>query len=48
MWGILRAQGFWVSHTKGVTLRNIKVNALVPDARPVILATDSEQLVIDN
>ncbi|MDE5927423.1 MAG: glycoside hydrolase, partial [Duncaniella sp.] len=48
MWGILPAQGFWLNHTKGVTLRNIKVNALAPDARPVILATDSEQLVISN
>lgn len=45
MWGILPAQGFWLNHTRDVTLRDIKVRALAPDARPVIVATDSDGLV---
>lgn len=48
MWGILPAQGFWLNHTRNVTLRDIKVHALSPDARPVIVATDSEKLTHDN
>ncbi len=47
MWGILPAQGFWLNHTRNVTLRDIKVHALSPDARPVIVATDSEKLTHD-
>ncbi|MCM1162733.1 MAG: glycosyl hydrolase family 28 protein [Muribaculaceae bacterium] len=45
MWGILPAQGFWLNHTSGITLSNIRVEAAQPDARPVIVATDSPGLV---
>ncbi len=44
MWGILPAKGFWLNHTKDVTLRDIKVVTESPDARPLIVATDSPDL----
>ena len=47
MWGILPAQGFWLNHTRDVTMRNINVKALSPDKRPVFVSTDSENLVIE-
>ncbi|MDE6684719.1 MAG: hypothetical protein K2J94_06005, partial [Duncaniella sp.] len=47
MWGILPAQGFWLNHTRNVTMRNINVRALSPDQRPVTLSTDSQNLVIE-
>lgn len=47
MWGILPAQGFWLNHTRNVTLRNINVRALNPDERPVTLSTDSQNLIIE-
>lgn len=48
MWGILPAQGFWLNHTRNVTLRNIRVAAASPDARPAVVATDSEGLNLSN
>lgn len=48
MWGILPAQGFWLNHTRDITLRNIKVVSLTPDRRPVIFATDSKGLSVSN
>ncbi len=41
MWGILPAQGFWLNHTDGVTITNLRVVATDPDERPEIVATDS-------
>ena len=41
MWGILPAQGFWLNHTKGVTISNLRVIPSAPDARPDIVADDS-------
>ncbi|MDE6370250.1 MAG: glycoside hydrolase, partial [Duncaniella sp.] len=48
MWGILPAQGFWLNHTRDITLRNIKVVSMTPDRRPVIFATDSKGLSVSN
>ncbi|MCM1521318.1 MAG: glycosyl hydrolase family 28 protein [Muribaculaceae bacterium] len=45
MWGILPAQGFWLNHTEGVTFRNLRVIPSAPDARPVIVSSDSPGLV---
>lgn len=45
MWGILPAQGFWLNHTDGVRISNLRVIPATPDARPAILATDSPNLV---
>ncbi|MCM1520899.1 MAG: glycosyl hydrolase family 28 protein [Lachnoclostridium sp.] len=46
MWGILPASGFWLNHTRNVTLRNITVNAAEPDGRQIIVADDSPELHI--
>lgn len=45
MWGILPAQGFWLNHTDGVRISNLRVIPATPDARPAILATDSPNLI---
>ena len=45
MWGILPAQGFWLNHTDGVRISNLRVIPATPDARPAILATDSPKLI---
>lgn len=44
MWGVLPAQGFWLNHTDGVTIRNLKVIPSAPDARPAVVAADSSNL----
>lgn len=46
MWGILPAQGFWLNHTDGVTIDNLRVIPAAPDARPVIVNNDSENLTV--
>lgn len=46
MWGILPAKGFWLNHTKDVRLNNIRVVTELPDAREIIVASDSEGLSI--
>lgn len=45
MWGILPAQGFWLNHTDGVTIENLRVVAESPDRRPEIVASDSENFI---
>ena len=45
MWGILPAQGFWLNHTDGVRIKNLRVIPATPDARPAIVATDSQNLI---
>ncbi|MDE6178877.1 MAG: glycoside hydrolase [Duncaniella sp.] len=45
MWGILPAQGFWLNHTEGVRIKNLRVEAASPDARPAVVASDSPGLV---
>ena len=45
MWGILPAKGFWLNHTKDVTLRDINVITDAPDTRPLVVATDSPGLI---
>ena len=45
MWGILPAQGFWLNHTDGVRISNLRIIPATPDARPAILATDSPNLI---
>lgn len=44
MWGILPAQGFWLNHAKDITFRNVRVIATNPDARPVFLLNDCENI----
>ncbi|MDE5871524.1 MAG: glycoside hydrolase [Muribaculaceae bacterium] len=46
MWGVLPAQGFWLNHTKDITFRNVTVEATSPDARPVYVTDDSDNIVI--
>ena len=45
MWGILPAQGFWLNHTDGVRISNLRVIPAPPHAPPAILATDSPKLI---
>jgi polygalacturonase len=44
MWGILPATGFWLNHTRDVTLENVTVETELPDERKPIVANDSEGL----
>jgi hypothetical protein len=46
MWGILPAKGFWLNHTRNVTLRNVRVETALPDEREAIVASDSEGLKV--
>jgi polygalacturonase len=46
MWGILPATGFWLNHTRNVTLRNVKVETIHPDDRQAVVANDSEGMTI--
>jgi polygalacturonase len=46
MWGILPAKGFWLNHTRNVTLRNVRVETVLPDEREAIVASDSEGLKV--
>ena len=42
MWGNLPAKGFFVRHARNVEFSNIKVQTVLPDARPDIVQTDTE------
>ncbi|MDE6417746.1 MAG: hypothetical protein K2K49_00865, partial [Duncaniella sp.] len=45
MWGIVPDQGLWLNHTDGVRIKNLRVIPATPDARPAIVATDSQNLI---
>ena len=47
MWGTLPAQGFWLNHARDITFRNVKVVASEPDARPVYVMNDCENIVTE-
>lgn len=47
MWGILPAQGFWLNHARDITFRNVRVIPTTPDARPVFLLNDSENIITE-
>ena len=47
MWGVLPAQGFWLNHACDITFRNVKVIASQPDARPVYVMNDCENIVTE-
>ncbi|MDE7347822.1 MAG: glycoside hydrolase [Muribaculaceae bacterium] len=47
MWGLLPAQGFWLNHAKDIVFRNIIVDAVSPDARPVYVTDDCENITIE-
>ncbi len=47
MWGILPAQGFWLNHTKDILMRNINIESISPDERPLFVTDDSENIVIE-
>lgn len=46
MWGILPAQGFWLNHTKDIVFRNVTIESISPDARPLFVIDDSENIEI--
>lgn len=47
MWGILPAQGFWLNHARNITFRNVRVIAGEPDARPVYVLDDCENVITE-
>ena len=47
MWGILPAQGFWLNHAKDIIFRNVMVEAANPDARPVYVTDDCENVMVE-
>lgn len=47
MWGILPAQGFWLNHARNVTFRNVKIITGAPDARPVYVLDDCENIIME-
>lgn len=47
MWGILPAQGFWLNHAKDILFRNVIVESASPDARPVYVTDDCENITIE-
>lgn len=47
MWGILPAQGFWLNHAKDIVFRNVIVEASNPDARPVYVTDDCENVIME-
>ena len=47
MWGILPAQGFWLNHVKDFLFRNVTVESVSPDARPVFVTADCENIIIE-
>ncbi|MDE6693187.1 MAG: glycoside hydrolase [Muribaculaceae bacterium] len=47
MWGVLPAQGFWLNHARDITFRNVKVVAASPDARPVYVLDDCENITTE-
>lgn len=46
MFGRLPASGFYLRHARGISIKDAKLIAASPDARPVIIAEDVEDLVI--
>ncbi|MDE6291352.1 MAG: glycoside hydrolase [Muribaculaceae bacterium] len=47
MWGVLPAQGFWLNHTKNIVFRDVIVEAISPDLRPVYVTDDCENIYIN-
>lgn len=47
MWGILPAQGFWLNHAKDILFRNVTVESASPDARPLFVTDDCENITIE-
>jgi hypothetical protein len=48
MFGPLPAFGLYVRHVDGLTLRNVRVRAAAPDARPAVLLDDVADLESDD
>lgn len=46
-WGILPAYGLFVKHVDGLTLKNIKINCIIPDKRHICVLDDAENILID-
>jgi polygalacturonase len=44
MFGTLPAYGFYLRHVKGVTLQNVEMSTLKPDARPAVVIDDVSNL----
>lgn len=47
MWGILPAQGFWLNHAKDILFRNVTIESIAPDERPLFLTDDCENITIE-
>lgn len=47
MWGILPAQGFWLNHANSITFRNVIVESASPDARPLYVTDDCQNIIIE-
>jgi polygalacturonase len=47
MFGPLPASGLYVRHVDGLTLRNVRIRTLSPDARPAIMLDDASDVEMD-
>jgi polygalacturonase len=47
MWGRLPAHGFFCRHVEGLTMDNVRVTSLHPDARPLIICDDVRGLRVN-
>ncbi|WP_018334384.1 glycoside hydrolase family 28 protein [Actinomycetospora chiangmaiensis] len=44
MFGVLPAHGLWMRHASGITVRDLRVETVAPDARPAVVADDVANL----
>jgi hypothetical protein len=44
MFGVMPAYGFYLRHVKGVTMQNVEMSTLKPDARPAVITDDVTNL----
>ncbi len=47
MFGALPAAGLYLRHARAVTVRNLDVSCLRPDARPTLVADDVKDLIVE-
>lgn len=45
-WGPTPAKGFWMNHATGVTFDNVVVETELPDARPLYVADDADNITV--
>jgi polygalacturonase len=44
MFGPMPAYGFYLRHVKGVTMQNVEMSTLTPDARPAVVTEDASEI----